>query len=85
MAMLTKIIGVENLGDRLCVVTLKNMKGKEVTKNLPISDTELLEGFRKYNQGQYIQDAFNTLDSSDREFLLTGLSDAEWADIGEDE
>ena len=84
MAMLTKIIGVENLGEQLCAVTLKNMNGKEVTKNLPISDTGLLEGFRKYNQGQYIQDAFSTLDGSDREFLLTGLSDAEWADIGEE-
>ena len=82
--MLTKIIDVENIGDRLCAVKLKNMKGKEVTKNLPISDTELLEGFRKYNQGQYIQDAFNELDSSDREFLLTGLSDDEWADIGDE-
>tara|TARA_R110002020_G_scaffold391954_1_gene602339 strand:- start:26 stop:274 length:249 start_codon:yes stop_codon:yes gene_type:complete len=82
--MLTKIIDVENIGDRLCAVKLKNMKGKEVTKTLPISDTELLEGFRKYNQGQYIQDAFNELDSSDREFLLTGLSDDEWADIGDE-
>ena len=36
------------------------------------------EDLFKYRQGALLQDAFPTLDPSDREFLLTGVSPKGW-------
>lgn len=36
------------------------------------------EGLYAYSYGKLIQDAFPTLSSSDREFLLSGMTEEEW-------
>ncbi len=41
-------------------------------------------GYILYNQGAYIQDAFRFLDTSGREFLMTGLDDDEFEELEEE-
>lgn len=50
--------------------------GIERTKDLPITDEE----WKKWDNGNgcFIQHAFPNLSISDREFILTGMTDEEW-------
>jgi hypothetical protein len=54
------------------------MSGKENTMELPITEADLLE----YESGNLcIQDAFPQLNASQREFILTGITDEEWDNL----
>jgi hypothetical protein len=44
---------------------------------LPLSLGEFQQGIEKWDAGDYIQNAFPTLNATQREFLMTGLSDSE--------
>ena len=39
------------------------------------------EGFRKWQEGAHVQDAFPELPASEREMLITGTCDACWAQM----
>ena len=47
------------------------------TLDLPVTESQL-EG---WNQGTLIQDAFPQLSSGEREFIKTGITDAEWEEF----
>jgi hypothetical protein len=56
-------------------ITRKSMvSGKLRTLDLPITIDQVIE----YEDGALIQDAFPNLTDSQREFILTGITDDEW-------
>lgn len=83
--MLTKIIEVQDIGPQVCAVKLITMNGSEVSKNLPVSRLGFINRLQKYNSGDLIQQAFDVLNDDEREFLMTGLTQEEWENIGGDE
>lgn len=52
------------------------LSGKHNTKEIPIH----LEHYHAWMNGMHIQDAAPYLSDSDREFLISGISDDEWED-----
>ena len=50
------------------------VSGKLRTLDLPITIDQVIE----YEDGALIQDAFPNLTDSQREFILTGITDDEW-------
>ena len=83
--MLTQIIEVRDIGRQLCSVKLIATNGSEVSKNLPVSRSGLINRLHKYNSGDLIQQAFDVLNDEEREFLMTGLTQEDWKDLGEDD
>jgi len=83
--MLTQIIEVQDIGRQLCSVKLITMNGSEASKNLPVSRMGLINRLGQYNRGDLIQRAFDVLNDEEREFLMTGLTQEEWNDLGEDD
>jgi hypothetical protein len=56
--------------------------GIERTKDLPVTDQQLL----LYTSGKkLIQDAFPDLNESQREFMMTGITDDEWNQVMSDD
>lgn len=49
--------------------------GKENTKDLPITDEQLI---RWQEDGELIQNVFPFLSADDREFLMTGIMSDSW-------
>jgi hypothetical protein len=58
------------------LITKKSlMSGRESTRDLDISK----EDYERYERGEgLIQEIFPNLSPSDREFLMTGMTDEEW-------
>jgi len=83
--MLTQIIEVQDIGRQLCSVKLITMNGSEASKSLPVSRAGLIDRLGQYNRGDLIQRAFDVLNDAEREFLMTGLTQEEWNDLGGDE
>jgi hypothetical protein len=71
-----KVIGPINGGT--FTLSLKDMDGMERTKEMSTSAQEFFVGWQDYLHGALIQDAFPQLNASEREFILTGLTDEEW-------
>lgn len=63
-------------------ITRKSLiSGVTTTRDLPITT----EQYQAWQGGQLIQDAFPQLSPADREFFLTGITEAEWEMMGWDE
>jgi hypothetical protein len=59
-------------------ITRKNpITGELLTRELDISE----EQWSRYQSGEYIQVALGHLSASDREFIMTGLTDVQWDNI----
>jgi len=52
--------------------------GASHTVALPLSTPEFEAAYTQWKAGMLIQEAFPTLDSSQREFLMTGATPEEW-------
>lgn len=50
-----------------------------ITREMELNITD--EQIMKYENGALIQDAFPNLTPSEREFLMTGITEDEWNDI----
>lgn len=49
--------------------------GKVTQRDLPVTDEQM----RRFNSGEgYIQEIFSNLSPGDREFIKTGITEAEW-------
>jgi hypothetical protein len=58
------------------------ISGKKRTFDLPITEEQCI----KFGEGMLIQDAFPYLTASEREFIMTGITDKEWKDaFGEED
>ena len=69
---------------RPMIITRKSMvSGIERSMDLPVTEAQLE---RYYEEGILLQNAFPNLTPGQREFIKTGITQAEWVDIfGEDE
>ena len=66
------------------VTRIHFISGRKITKELPITAEKMAE-WDSYGKGNHsrpkIQDFFPELSDSNREFILTGLSDDDWDDL----
>lgn len=77
-------VKAKHISDTETEVTMTHfMSGDHVTRILPTEHDHFLRQFQQFQRGQLIQNAFPELDDSDREFLLTGMSDGEWDQMHE--
>lgn len=61
-------------------VHLRRYDGQETSRVLPMTADDFRERLARWDAGTLIQDAFPNLNASEREFLLTGLTDEEFDD-----
>ena len=54
------------------------LSGKVATMTLNCSEAELHEGFCRRAGGAFLQDAFPMLTAIEREFIISGITPAEW-------
>jgi len=57
---------------------ISNLSGIKRTKTMPVTQAQL-DSY--YIEGKFIQEAFPNLNASDREFILTGVTDEEWEEM----
>lgn len=55
------------------------ISGEKHTMELPISEEDFAIAFNLWkNEGECIQDAFPSLSSAQREFIMSGITEEEW-------
>jgi hypothetical protein len=76
----TSIFEILPAGDNACVVGLERfMDGKELHMEMPMRASRFRLCLTKWQRGAMIQNVFPDLDADQREFLMTGITPAEWA------
>ncbi len=67
--------------------TMKSrLTGNVSNRVIPMNYVEFQAAHARWKAGALIQDAFPTLSADDREFIMTGITPEEWAEIfGEEE
>jgi len=65
-------------------VQLLDMHKQEKERILDADFDSMNDGFNAYQNGSLIQSAFPFLSNSEREFILTGLTDEEWEEMIKD-
>ena len=66
------------------VTRVSILDGISRTMELPISPAQYLAGMDKWENGALVQDAFPNLHPELREFLKTGITPDQWADLFSD-
>jgi len=61
----------------MLVSKTSNLTGIKRTKDIPVTSEQMAF----YLSGALIQEAFPDLNGSDREFILTGITDEEWEEL----
>ena len=62
------------------------LDGVERTLDIPLTESEFTTAFWAWwENGVLIQDAFPTLTASQREFLMSGITDTQWDELFSDE
>ena len=83
------IEAIYDLGVRIegwCKLTKTNMFGKVVSKELPANEVVLAEWLvTPRGDRAPVQFSFPRMTATEREFLLTGMTDEEWAEFVGDE
>lgn len=73
-------VQMKSLSDKCITVSkISNFSGKMNTMELPIRPLEFSRLVDRWKtNGEYIQDVFPMLDEDQREFLISGMTPAEW-------
>jgi hypothetical protein len=58
----------------MIITRTSTLSGKTRSRDLPITH----EQYMAWRGGEYIQDAMPQLSDSDREFIISGITDEEW-------
>lgn len=61
----------------MLITRISKLTGIKRTKDMPVTVGQLV----LYRSGALIQDVFPDLSRSEREFLLTGVTDEEWEEM----
>lgn len=78
----TKITSILPLyGDECSVALTRFMDGAKMSRRISMSANAFVEALAAWHRGAMIQNAFPTLSADDREFLMTGITPEEWANI----
>jgi hypothetical protein len=70
---------------RQTMVEVYALCGELRTRVLNVPYREFVMATASYAAGTLVQDAYPMLDASDREFLMTGMTDDDWAALGDDD
>lgn len=62
----------------------KYLENKHIIVDMPI-EIVIQCWYNWMMKGEFIQDAFGTLSNSEREFIMTGITDTEWNEIFSEE
>ena len=62
------------------ITRTSQLSGIERTLDLDVTEEQMLRFENRKISGEYIQNIFSNLKASDREFILTGITDDEWND-----
>jgi hypothetical protein len=65
----------------ITVIRKSDISGELNAMVIPLDQREYNASFAKWSNGELIQRAFPTLDSSQREFIKTGITPEEWTEI----
>ena len=77
---------VEEKIDSVVMEARSHITGKFNRMSFPMGIYEFTRKYVEWSEGAYIQEVFSTLNSEEREFLLTGSTTEEWdATFKEDE
>jgi hypothetical protein len=68
-------------GKKTLVMNSSMFGGPEKSKIFNIPFSEFSKHYAAYENGMLIQDAFPLLTTSEREFLITGITDDEWDEL----
>ena len=60
------------------ITRTSQLSGIERTLDLDVTEEQMLRFENRKISGEYIQNIFSNLKASDREFILTGITDDEW-------
>ena len=63
-------------------ISLRGTK-KSIIVDCPLEEMST-RWYRWQMEGKYVQDAFNNLNADEREFLMTGITPAEWKETFKD-
>lgn len=75
------ILAVKQNADGNAVVTARSgMTGNESDMVFPMSKQDMVKGLADHSAGALIQNVFPLLTADQREFLMTGITPAEWDD-----
>jgi hypothetical protein len=61
----------------MTITRISPITGVVHTLDLPVTEEQLIE----YQQGALLQNAFPHLSAGDREFIKSGITDAEWQSL----
>jgi hypothetical protein len=81
--MMRAVTKIRRTPDDKTIVFAKKIGGEERAKNLPCFYNEFLSAVHSYTRGVPLQKAFHFLSSSDREFLISGLTAEEYDALDE--
>ncbi len=85
MAMLTEIVRIDPTKQGDVRVQLRTVSNQLRERVLPMTVQSFEVAMTLYGNGGLIQQAFPGLSASEREFLLTGMSDDEWNELSDPE
>lgn len=85
MGIMTRNHALVQVSEDTAQIQLTTMFGEERAMVVGASIYQLQAGFQSYEGGAFIQDAFPMLNASEREFIMTGMIDSEWDELGEDD
>jgi hypothetical protein len=58
------------------ITRVSPISGEEHTLRLPVSQIQMA----RWEMGEYVQDVFPHLSASQREFIISGITEEEWED-----
>jgi hypothetical protein len=63
------------------ITRTSQLSGKENTMDLDVTPAQMERFDNRLKNGEYVQTIFSHLTSEEREFILTGITPAEWNDM----
>ena len=63
------------------IITIRRkspFSGEINSMEIPLSEEDWIKRWMRYESGAHIQDAFDVLNPDQREFIMTGITPAEW-------
>ena len=63
------------------ITRTSQLSGKENTMDLDVTPAQMERFDNRLNTGEYVQTIFAHLPKEEREFILTGITPAEWNDM----
>lgn len=68
------------------ITRVSQLSGKAHSIVIDLDEEDFFNRYKRWERGEYIQDAFDVLSPAEREFIKTGITDKEWQEmVGKEE